>query len=236
MDTRADGILVTRPADGAVETARRLVDLGWRPVLAPMLRVAPTEAQLPDLATIQAVLVTSARTIQALPEAWRGLPLLAVGDATAERARLAGFAQVESASADATALAALTIRRCDPTKGELLIAGAAGQGQKLADQLTAAGFAVRLHPAYEARPAPDLPDHVQFDLAGNRIFAGLFFSPATARAFVAAFMRACLLEIVLTVEALAISEETAAPLAPLPWRRIRVAKRPNQDELLALLP
>jgi hypothetical protein len=40
---------------------------------------------------------------------------------------------------------------------------------------------------------------------------------------------------VAAVDALAISRRTETALAPLPWRRIRVASRPNQDELLALL-
>jgi hypothetical protein len=48
--------------------------------------------------------------------------------------------------------------------------------------------------------------------------------------------RACLpVEVVSGVEALAISRSTEAALAHLPWRRIRVASHPNQDELLALL-
>ena len=35
------GVLVTRPEPGAAETARRVAALGWRPILAPALVLAP---------------------------------------------------------------------------------------------------------------------------------------------------------------------------------------------------
>jgi uroporphyrinogen-III synthase len=231
-----DGILVTRPASAAAATGRSLTGLGWRPVFAPMLRVVPTSGELPAPDAIQAVLITSANAIAFLPDGFHGTPLLAVGDATAERARHAGFLHVESAGADAAALAELVAARRDPAGLPLLLAGAAGQGDALAGRLTASGFRLLRHAVYDAQPVSDLPDAARLDLEGNRIAACMFFSPATARAFLAAFVRACPMEIVLTVEALAISEEAAAPIAPLPWRRIRVARRPNHDELLALLP
>ncbi|MBX6747830.1 MAG: uroporphyrinogen-III synthase, partial [Acetobacteraceae bacterium] len=40
-------VLVTRPEPGAEETARRLVALGFRPVLAPALVLEPRPFRLP---------------------------------------------------------------------------------------------------------------------------------------------------------------------------------------------
>ncbi len=210
--------------------------MGWRPVIAPMLRVIPAAADLPDPAGVQALLITSGNAIPHIAGSFRGVRLLAVGDSTAERARRAGFTTVISAGADAAALAVLARSSCNPEAGPLLLAGAAGEGEPLATALRQAGFDVLRHAVYEAQPVADLPPDAIADLGGNRIAAGMFYSPATARAFLAAFMRACPVEMVFTVEALAISEEAASALAPLPWRRIRVARRPTQDELLALLP
>jgi uroporphyrinogen-III synthase len=229
-------VLVTRPEASAAQTARRLAALGWRPVAAPMLHVVPVDADLPPPADVQAVLITSAVAIGFLPACFHATKLLAVGDATAGRAQAAGFATVASAGADAAALAALAERSCDPAGAPLLLASAEGQGAALAEALRRAGFRILHRAVYAARPVLDLPEPVRHDLLQGAIDAAVFFSPATSRAFVAAFLRACPPRIVFNVVALAISSEAAAPLALLPWRRIRVAKRPNQDELLALLP
>ena len=226
---------MTRPEGAAGDTARRLSALGWRPVLAPMLRVVPVAACFPDPASIQALLVTSATTLAFLPASLRQVLLLAVGDATAARARAAGFARVESAGADAAALAALAVERTDPA-GALLLAGAAGQAAALAARLEAEGRRVLHRAVYDLEPVAELPEAARLALANGEVAAGLFFSPATARTFVTALFHTSAPEKLVDVVALAISNEAAAPLAPLPWRRIRVATRPNQEELLALLP
>ena len=45
---RRTGVLITRPAEGAAETARRVAALGLMPVLAPALRIADLPARLGD--------------------------------------------------------------------------------------------------------------------------------------------------------------------------------------------
>ncbi len=235
------GLLITRPEPGATDTAQRVAALGWQPVVASLLDVRPREALGP--AAVDAVLVTSANALPALG-ALRHLPLFAVGDATAAQAQAAGFATVHSAGADAAALQALVAARCRPGQRVLLASGA-GQGLALAAGLRAAGLRVLRRLAYAAVPLRALPPAAAAALAGNGLHAALFFSPATARAFVS-LLRAARrnddvrpLEAhdeVRALEALAISAATAAPLAALPWRRIRVASHPNQDEMLAMLP
>jgi uroporphyrinogen-III synthase len=63
----------------------------------------------------------------------------------------------------------------------------------------------------------------------------LLFSAETARQCVRLLRAARLREAAREIEALAISPPTAMALRALPWRRIRVADRPNQDALLAML-
>src|SRR5436305_9304945 len=94
-------VLITRPFAGGEATSRLVASMGWRPLLAPVLKVAPIATQLPPPTGLQAVLVTSANALPGLPAAYHRLPLMAVGDATAARAREAGFAQVHSAAGDA---------------------------------------------------------------------------------------------------------------------------------------
>ena len=199
-----------------------------------MLDVRPRPARLPEPSQLQAVLVTSAAALPSLPQAFHPLPLLAVGDATAASAASVGFADVASAGADAAALLALAIRRCRKEAGPLLLASSVGQGVRLAADLRANGFRVHRRAVYAARPVAALPQTARDSLLERALTAALFFSPATGRAFVRA-VRGELSGTVSDVEAIAISAATAQAIAPLPWRRIRVASRPNQDELLVLL-
>jgi uroporphyrinogen-III synthase len=227
-------VLVTRPQPGAAQTACRLVALGRTPVLAPVLDIVPLAAELPPARQLQAVLATSANALTALG-GHGALPLLAVGDATAARAGASGFTVVHSAGRDARALAELAARICDPAGLPLLLACQQGQGHELARALRQAGFAVVQRDVYAARPATALPEPARAALCGHAVEAALFFSPATAQIFVslAASIPA---EAFTHVESLAISPAAAAALAALPWRCIRVAAAPNQDELLGLLP
>ena len=227
-------VLVTRPQPGAAETARRLTALGRPPVVAPVIEIVPLAARSPPPEQVQAVLATSGNAIAAL-RGHAALPLLAVGDATAAKGRARGFTLVHSAGRDASALAELAARVCDPAGLPLLLASQQGQGRALVRALRAAGFAVVHRSAYAARPVPALPEAARAALCAGEVAAALFFSPATARAFVA-LAAALPAGLFARVDALAISPPAAAALAPLPWQRIRVAAAPNQDELLGLLP
>ncbi len=227
-------MLVTRPDPGAQETAQRLIALGHRPLLAPVLTIVPRPFAVAGRP--QAVLVTSGNALAALPGALRDLPLLAVGDATAARARAAGFAIVHSAGRDAAALAALVARLCRPADGALLLPSGAGQGGALAATLRAGGFRVQRRTAYAAVAVACLPEVASTSLDNGGVSAALFFSAETARVFVTLLRRARPDATVRNVAALALSAGTARALAPLPWRVIRVASHPTQDELLSLLP
>ncbi len=227
-------VLVTRPQPGAAETARRLVEMGRTPVVAPAIEIVPVAADLPPPGDLQAVLVTSGNAFVALSRHC-ALPLLAVGDATAAKGRACGFTVVHSAGRDADALAELAARVCDPAGLPLLLASQEGEGRALVRALSAAGFTVVHRSAYAARPVPVLPAAAEAALRDGAVTHALFFSPATARAFVAS-VAALPAGLFAPIDALAISPAAAAALDSLPWHRIRVAAAPNQDELLGLLP
>ena len=157
---------MTCPDPGAAETAERLNALGFTPASASVMSIATRPFQVDRMP--QAVLVTSGNAISSLPATLKALPLLAVGDATATRARIAGFQHVRSAAGDAAALAEMTIAGLDPASGPLLLASGAGQGMALAATLRSRGFKVWRRVAYAARPAERLPDAAQSALAAER--------------------------------------------------------------------
>lgn len=235
MPEPGDIVLITRPEPGASETAARVAALGFQPVVAPLLAISPLPTPLPPSGEVQAILVTSSNAIQALPASHRHLPLFAVGEASAQRARAAGFEHVASADGDAAALAALVARTVTARGGPLLLATGRRQGNALAVDLRRRGFAVVRRVIYAAEPAPVLPAAASTALGAGTVRAAMFFSAETARTCVHLLQGTPLHEAVHTVDALAIGKPAAVALEALSWRRVRVAARPDQDAMLALL-
>ena len=233
MSTPApDTVLVTRPEPGAAETAEKLREMGLRPIVAPMLEVRTLQPVLPEPDSVQAVLVASGNAIPALPADWHAVPLLAVGDATAARAAAAGFREVASANGDAAALAAFAESRCRPDGGTLLLASGEGRGAALSESLRNRGFRVAVAEVYAARSVCALPEHARAAIRAG-LFAALFFSAETARTF--ARLAASEGEALRDVLAVAIGRQAAVALEALPWRSIRIAQRPTQDEMFECL-
>jgi uroporphyrinogen-III synthase len=161
--------------------------------------------------------------------------LLAVGNATARRARARGFMTVHSADGDARALAHLAEQLCAPSGLPLFLASGEGQGHALSAMLENAGFTVLHHAVYAAVPVASLPEPARQALCNGSLRSALFFSAETARVFVRLTNENSLGDQTVSIEAVAIGSETAVALQDLPWRQIRVAPKPNQDEMLALL-
>lgn len=225
-------VLVTRPLEDGAEIAARLVKMGHRALLAPLLAPHFPDGPEPDFRDVQAILVTSANGVRALIRhtARRDLTIFAVGPQTAREAEAAGFAQVRNADGDAKALAEATARWTAPDKGVLLhVCGAEAPGT-LADTLAGLGFTVRRVVLYRVDAAGVLPAPAQQALRDGALDAVQFFSPRSARIF-------CDLAAGLptqTLIAFCISPVTAKALT-LAFREVRVAPAPNQDALLALL-
>jgi len=229
------GVLITRPEPGAADTAARVAALGLRPVVAPLLQLQLLASALPEADHLQAVLIASGNALAGLPAAYRPLQLLAVGSATADRARAAGFTRALSADGDADALAALTANQCDPSGLPLLLAAGRGQSVRLAAMLRARGFRVIRRAVYAATPVRTLPPAAISALRAGSLRAALFFSGETAHLFVRLLLGSGLCEAVHGVDACAIGEPAATAIETLPWRRVLRAAKPTQDAMLALL-
>lgn len=222
-------VLITRPAAEAAATAAQVRARGFLPVLAPLLEVLGIALRPPG--QFDAVLLTSGNAIAALTGI--SSPILAVGDATAQRALAAGFTDVKSASGDAADLVALVQRRFAPG-ASLLLATGRGQGDAVTTALRAAGFRVHRRVVYHARPATRLPGPASAALLGGQVRAALFLSAETARTFVR-LLPPELHPTLEGIEALTIGQPAADALTPLPWARVRVSVLPTLDQVLALL-
>jgi uroporphyrinogen-III synthase len=88
-------LLVLRPEPGASATVERARERGLDASVIPLFEIEPVEWGAPDPGAFDALLLTSANAVRfggAGLASVRGLPVYAVGEATAEAARAAGFA------------------------------------------------------------------------------------------------------------------------------------------------
>ena len=229
--------LVTRPRAEAVELAEALSRRGIAAIIEPLLDIRYRSEPAPDLAGVQAVLCTSANGVRALarlsPE--RGVPLLAVGETTAARARAEGFAEIAGAGGNSDDLVRLAAGRLRPEAGRLLhVAGSIVAGD-LAGALRQRGFTVERVVLYEACPATALSAATARALATGRIDLALFFSPRTAAVFARLATQAGLLDAMRFLTAVSISAAADAALGSLQCRDRHVAARPDQAHLLSMI-
>ncbi|WP_288759400.1 uroporphyrinogen-III synthase, partial [uncultured Brevundimonas sp.] len=138
MTSRAPRVWITRAEPGAARTAARLLALGMEPVVRPLLAIQTLSPELPDLDAFAALAFTSVNGVAAFAglSARRDRPVFAVGDATAQAARDAGFARVDSADGD---LAALARRIAAGAAGPVLAAVAETPAGDLAAAVRRAG-------------------------------------------------------------------------------------------------
>ncbi|MEO5372700.1 MAG: uroporphyrinogen-III synthase [Alphaproteobacteria bacterium] len=228
--------LVTRPGEDAGTLAGLLAARGLEVAFEPLLAIEILPQPV-DLGGVQAILVTSANGARALAActAERDLPVFAVGDASARAARALGFTSVDSADGDVAALAALVTRRLRPEAGALFQAAGSVVAGDLGGDLARAGFAVRKVRLYEARTATALSPATATLLRQGGLDLALFYSPRTAATFVDLVRRVGLENGVASISAYCLSEAVRSTLVALPWRIARVAVRPDQEALLALL-
>jgi uroporphyrinogen-III synthase len=228
-------VLITRPRERALELAQELERRGDAPLIEPLLAIETVAGVVPEMAGVQAIVLTSAHAVPALSAAAKALPIFAVGDATAGAARRAGCAAVVSAGGAAPDLARAIAARCAPGAGALLHLGGEHVTEGLAEALAATGFALRRQVVYRAVAARALTPATVEALAARRVDAVLLFSPRTARVFVELVGRHALLEPVAGIAAICLSAAVAQLCRDLPWRSVYTAARPELGALLEAL-
>ncbi len=232
-------VIVARSAGGAAAFAARLAGRGVPAVAAPVLRIAPIPGAetRAALAGARAILLTSANGARALAaaDAPRETPIVAVGDATAARARALGFADVRSANGDAAALAAFAAARLDPADGPLVHVSGRDAAGDLAGALRARGFACRRAVLYEAVAVGALPAAAERVLRAGGARAAALFSARGAQTLAALARRAGLAGRLRSIDAWCLSAAVAEAARPAGWRRVIAAPRPRAAALLDML-
>jgi uroporphyrinogen-III synthase len=185
-----------------------------------------------------AILLTSANGARALaahprlPE-FLPLPVLAVGQTSADAARGAGFADVTSADGDADDLAHLAITRFSGSKTPLLHVAGFDRSGELAGTLSAQNIPVRIAVAYRAAAATGFPAEIRGALTHGDVAGVLHFSRRSAETYLACARD--LISEALAPDHYCLSARAAEPLQHAGATDIHVAARPDEAHLLALI-
>jgi uroporphyrinogen-III synthase len=122
-----------------------------------------------------------------------------------------------------------------PDEGMLLHAASADNEGRAKALLAEEGFAVHVEVLYEVVETEKLPDEARDAIANGSLHAVIVFSPRSARVLRDCIARANLSAACKKMAAVCISRAAADALAPLEFRQVAVAARPNQDALLDCL-
>jgi uroporphyrinogen-III synthase len=230
MAPRRQKIWITRTQPGADLTAERVRALGHEPLIAPLLAVRPIEDAEVDLSGVSALAFTGANGVRAFAERCgeRRLKVFAVGAATAQAARAAGFGTVLSAEGDVDALAEGIAARRNELRGVVLHPGAREPAGDLVGALETLGVAARRLVLYETAPVRLSASET---LALVRADAALLHSPRAAKAL-AGVLKA---HPAPKMRALGLSKAVIRPLARTPLAARAYPAFPLEAALLNLI-
>jgi uroporphyrinogen-III synthase len=207
-------VLALRPEPGASATVQRARELGLDAVAIPLFTVEPLEWEAPEPEGFDGLLLTSANAMRHGGEhltKLRALPVYAVGQATADAARDAGFDVAATGDADID-------RLLDSIEADLRLLHPCGADRR---EPTEPRQGITAIPVYRAKPI-DRPD-----LAAAKGAVALVHSPRAGRR---------LAELVRDRTSIAVAaiSTAAAEAVGSGWEKVEAAEQPSDDALLAL--
>ena len=220
---------VTRTAPANLVTASRLRAMGHKVVALPVLEVHAV-ADAPPPAKPDAIVFTSMHGVRhhRADAAWRDVPVYAVGDSTGGAARQAGYRRVSSAGGDVRDLEALILREMvEPAR--ILHFSPSEPAGALCERLRSHGHAAERHVVYETHAAGDGLLAAAMASLG-RLDAILVHSPKGARRVAELISGSGWAGTIFCISA-----ACAFELRALPGIRVRIAGRPTEQSLLALV-
>jgi uroporphyrinogen-III synthase len=222
-------IWITRSAPFGSRIARECRSEGLPALAVPVLQIHPLSAP-PSGRNPDAILFTSAQGVRLhhYRSRWKDVPVLAVGDRTAEEALGTGYADVRSAAGNVEDLKAL-IAASVPAPARILLFGAKDAAGDLEDFLKRSGYEVERCIVYEVRGSSDFELRHAIDLL-DRIEGICVYSPKGARRVAELLHRHAW-----RGDIFCLSQACADHLEPLDWLTVLVAGRPDDRALRQLV-
>jgi uroporphyrinogen-III synthase len=232
-------LLVTRPQSDAERTAAALRQAGHQVECAALLRIEFIPNVELGPGPWSALVLTSANALRALESHPRRAELLAlrvfaVGRRTAAAARAAGFLAVTTAGGNVQELVR-RLRAEHVGRAPLLYLAGQDRSRDLAADLAGDGLIVSTVVVYRAVKVDKFPPALAAALMAGEIDGVLHFSRRSAEAYLDCASAAAMLDQALAPVHYCVSEQVAEPLAAVGAQRIRIAERPEEAALIALI-
>lgn len=230
-------VLVTRPEPGTSATASRLRALGHAPVVLPLTRIDPLASPAAD-GQFSHVIATSANALRhAAPELLdqlKALPLLAVGEATADAAMAAGFEDVRAGDGGADSLVP-DLERLAATDSRIAYLCGSVRRDTIEAALVRLSLAFEVFETYSAEKASYSTQEIDHLLAGDPVDAVLIHSLETGLAYVRLPRTVILAQMIENADHIAISGRVAEGLSAAGIAHVTCAESPSDDAMLAAL-
>jgi uroporphyrinogen-III synthase len=208
-------VWITRTQPAADESAQLWRAAGFDPLVEPLLDVQSVAHE--DLSQVTCLIFTSKNAIEHVT--CQGQRAICVGDATAEKARAAGFTDVVSVDGTSAEITAWVKANLPTSQALCHVSGWHVRGS-IAEDLQAAGYAADRVKVYRSIPRPIWPEVPMS-------FAALY-SPLAA----ATFAEVAVNREPSSLSAVCISQATADELSGLTLKAVHIAARPREDELI----
>ncbi len=244
-------LLITRPEPDASAMRAMLEAEGLSADVAPLLEITVDAPDEELLVGASALVVTSRNGLRALETSpclgeLLARPLLVVGKGTGAAASALGFTDVTVGPATAKDLVPLIVRAWLEKIAPAAAKGSAAPGPivhlsgdkisfDLEPPLAEAGLPFRRNTVYRSAPVRHLPQTVIDALAGRRYDGIVLMSPLTAQTFVDLAAAAGLAADASHATFLCLSQGIADIVAATGADRVKVAAKPNIEEMVALI-
>ncbi len=233
-------LLVTRPEPDALKLGGVLEQMGHEATVDPLLSVSFEDSEPVDLESAQALIATSRNALRAIKSSpalatARGLPLFAVGKATAAEARALGFETVVTGAGTGAELIAHIVSALDPAAGLVVHLAGDTLAVNLQAELETHGFRVLQPVVYRMLPARSLSEGTVEQLAMGEIEGVILMSPRTAAVYASLVRKHALTATIRPLPHFCLSAAVARRLQPLGAVRVEISEAPRLEELLALI-
>ena len=230
-------ILLTRPIEDSQKVANELKKLNIGFEISPLLEIQKKLNVIPDYEKYQAIILTSKHAALGLIDTnvKKSMAIYCVGDATSSFIARLGFLNAVSASGDASDLTKLAIKNLTPSDGPILYLCGQNANSNTNDKLELSGFTVDVSIVYEAKEIQSLSKTVIKSLKKKEINGVFLYSPRSARILCDVIKRLNLQKMSHGLVVYCLSSAVANEVKNLIWKDVRIAQKPNNLEMLALV-
>jgi uroporphyrinogen-III synthase len=230
-------VLITRPQPAADNLAERLRLAGIEAYVAPMIEYESLECDVGAVSQCNAIVFTSVQgvTVFAEKSSRRNLPVFAVGAATAEAARAAGFSHIEEGDEGVAQLAKIITARKDALRLQFIFYASGEHTAEDLKSLLPAEIAVIHVPVYAAHLVSHIPPEIERCLIDGTISRVALFSPRMAAHFSQIMQRRHLRDSIENIETVCLSPRVAEALGEARFRAVSIAEKPDIDSVFKIL-